>query len=163
MSLRLCLTTETYIQTLHMKFRIVQIMNICTHLVQGYSKRSIHFQKCILQKLLTLNPCPVYEWKGNLSKFWFEPPPGARCARNDCLPRGVMYSVGRAGLSIWHLPRHTWSSHRVLARCEHNFESPPVSLYVARHHMFNNTCKINFWKCILLFYYPAQQFCSVSY
>jgi hypothetical protein len=37
--------------------------------IQGYSKRSIHFQKFILQKPLTLNPCPVYRWKGNLSKF----------------------------------------------------------------------------------------------
>jgi hypothetical protein len=37
--------------------------------IQGYSKRSIHFQKFILQKLLTLNPYPVYGWKGNLSKF----------------------------------------------------------------------------------------------
>jgi hypothetical protein len=36
--------------------------------IQGYSIRSIHFQKCILQKLLRLNPCPVYGWKGNLSQ-----------------------------------------------------------------------------------------------
>jgi hypothetical protein len=28
-------------------------------LIQAYSKRSIHFQEFILQKLLTLNPCPV--------------------------------------------------------------------------------------------------------
>jgi hypothetical protein len=58
--------------------------------------------------------------------------------------------VGRAGLSIWHLPRHTWSSHRVLVRCENNFESSPFSLYIECHHMFNSTCKINLWKCILL-------------
>jgi hypothetical protein len=38
-------------------------------IIQGYSKTSINFQKFILQKLLTLNPCPVYGWKGNLSKF----------------------------------------------------------------------------------------------
>jgi hypothetical protein len=44
--------------------------NLCAGLhVQGYSKRSIHIQKFILQKLLVLNPCPVYGWKGNLSKF----------------------------------------------------------------------------------------------
>jgi hypothetical protein len=61
-----------------------------------------------------------------------------------CLPRGVMCSVGRAGLSIWHLPRHTWGSHRVLVRCEHNFESSSFSLYIARRHMFNSTCKTNF-------------------
>jgi hypothetical protein len=36
-----------------------------TEPVQGYSKRSIHFQKFILQKLQTLNPCLVYGWKGN--------------------------------------------------------------------------------------------------
>jgi hypothetical protein len=60
-------------------------------------------------------------------------------------------SVGRAGLSIWHLPRHTWGSHRVPVRCENNFENSPFSLYIARRHMLNSTCKINFSKCILLF------------
>jgi hypothetical protein len=64
-------------------------------------------------------------------------------------------SVGRGGLSILHLPRHTWGSHRVLVRCENNFESSPFSLYIARRHTFNSTCKINFWKCILLFEYPC--------
>jgi hypothetical protein len=59
-------------------------------------------------------------------------------------------SVGRAGLSIWHLPRHTWGSHRVLVRCGNNFESSSFSLYIAHRHMFNITCKINSWKCILL-------------
>jgi hypothetical protein len=39
------------------------------NIVQGYSKRSKHFQKFIFQKLLTLNPCPVCGWKENLSKF----------------------------------------------------------------------------------------------
>jgi hypothetical protein len=61
-------------------------------------------------------------------------------------------SVGRAGLSNWHLPRHTWGSHRVLVRCENNFENSPFGLYTARRHMFNCSCKINFWKCILLFF-----------
>jgi hypothetical protein len=60
-------------------------------------------------------------------------------------------SVGRAGLLIWHLSRHTWSSYRVLVRSENNFESSSFNLYIARHHMFNSICKINFWKCILLF------------
>jgi hypothetical protein len=40
-----------------------------TYVYTGLFKRSIHFQKFILQKLLTLNPCPVYGRKGNLSKF----------------------------------------------------------------------------------------------
>jgi hypothetical protein len=56
-------------------------------IVQGYSKRSTHFQKFILQKLLTLNPCPVYGWKGNLSKFWTESP--ARYARNNSVYQRV--------------------------------------------------------------------------
>jgi hypothetical protein len=60
-------------------------------------------------------------------------------------------SVGRAELSIWHLPRYAWGSHRVLVRCENNFESSPFSLYIARRNMFNSTCKIYFWKCILIF------------
>jgi hypothetical protein len=38
-----------------------------SNIVQGYPKRNINFQKIILQKLLTLNQCPVYGWKGNLS------------------------------------------------------------------------------------------------
>jgi hypothetical protein len=50
-------------------------------------------------------------------------------------------SVGRAGLSIWHLPRHTWGLHRVLLRCENNFESSPFSLYIARR---SSTFKIIF-------------------
>jgi hypothetical protein len=39
------------------------------HNIQGYSKRNIYFQKFILQKLLSLNLCPVYRWKGNLSEI----------------------------------------------------------------------------------------------
>jgi hypothetical protein len=70
-------------------------------IIQGYSKRSIHFQKFILQKLLMLNPCPVYGWKGNLSKFWYwwsevVHHRGCGC----CYLWNAMTSVGRAGLSI---------------------------------------------------------------
>jgi hypothetical protein len=61
--------------------------------IQGYSKRNIYFKKFILQKLLTLNPCPVYGWKGNLSKFWFESPPGARCTRNNSVCQGELCAV----------------------------------------------------------------------
>jgi hypothetical protein len=39
----------------------------------------------------------------------------------------------------------------VLVMCENNFESSPFSLYIARRHVFNSTCKINVLKCILLF------------
>jgi hypothetical protein len=67
------------------------------------------------------------------------------------LPVTCCDECGKAGLSIWHLPRHTWGSHRVLVRCESNFEISPFSLYIARRHMFNSTYKIHFWKCILLF------------
>jgi hypothetical protein len=120
--------------------------------IQGYSKRSIHFQKFILRKLLALNLCPVHGWKGNLSKFWYRWSEvahhwGCGCC---CLWHAAT-SVGRAGLSIWHLTRQKWGSHRVLIRCENNFESSPFSLYVAHRHMFNSTCEIIFWKCILLF------------
>jgi hypothetical protein len=112
--------------------------------IQGYSKSSIHFQKFILQKLLTLNPCPVYEWKGNLSKFlyrWSEAAHHWGCG--CCYLWHAATCVGRAGLSIWHLPHHTWGSHRVRVRCENNIENSPFSLYTAHHHMFNSTCKIN--------------------
>jgi hypothetical protein len=91
------------------------------------------------------NPCPVYRWKGNLSKFWYRWSEvvhhwGCGC----CYLWHAATSVGRAGLSIWHLPHHTWGSHRVFVRCENNFESSPFSLYIAHHHIFNSTCKIHF-------------------
>jgi hypothetical protein len=122
-------------------------------IIQGYSKRSTHFQTFILQKLLTLNPCTVYGWKGNLSEFWYRWSEAAHhWGCGYCYLWHAATSVGRAGLSIWHLPRHKWDSHEVLVRCENNFESSPFSLYIARRHMFNSTCKINLWKCILLFW-----------
>jgi hypothetical protein len=78
-------------------------------IIQGYSKRSIHFQKFILQKLLMLNPCPMYRLKGNLSKFGFESP--ARCARNNSVCQGKLCSkwqqAHRRKLSAcWNSPRH---------------------------------------------------------
>jgi hypothetical protein len=120
--------------------------------IQGYSERSIYFQKFILQKLLTLNPHPVYGWKGNLSKFWYRWSEAAHHWACGCYYLWhAVTSVGRAKLLILHLQRHTWGSQRVLEKCENNFESSPFSLYIAHRHMFNSTCKINFWKCILLF------------
>jgi hypothetical protein len=100
--------------------------------------------------------------RGNLSACWNSPRRQCQVC-NDifghvmgriCQPGSLSTtgtSVGRAGLLIWHLPRHTWGTHRVLLRCENNFESSPFSLYIAHCHMFNSTCKINFWKCTLLF------------
>jgi hypothetical protein len=116
----------------------------------GYSKRSIHFQKFILQNILKLKPCPVCRWKGNFSKFWYWWSEvahhwGCGC----CYLWHAATNVGKAGLLIWHLPRHTWGSQRVLVRCGNNFESSPFGLYITCRHMFNSTCKINFWKCIL--------------
>jgi hypothetical protein len=133
-------------------YRMWEEVVVASFKIQGYSKRSIQFQKFILQKLLMQSPCPVYRWKGNLSKFWYwwyevAHHWGCGC----CYLWNAAMSVGRAGLWIWHLPLHTWGSHRVLVRCENNFESSPFSLYIAHHHMLNSTCKIHFWKCILLF------------
>jgi hypothetical protein len=80
----------------------------CTE-IQGYSKRSIHFQKFILQKLLTLNPCPVYGWKLNHSEFCYGLSEAAHhWGCGCCYLWHAATSVGRAGLSIWHLPRHMW-------------------------------------------------------
>jgi hypothetical protein len=125
--------------------------------IQGYSKRSINFQKFILQKILTLNPCPLWGWKGNLSKFWYRLSEAAHhWGCGCCYLWHAVTSVGRAGLSIWHLPRHTWGSHRVLVRCENNFGSSPLSLYIARRHMFNSTCKINFENVYLFLNNPVQ-------
>jgi hypothetical protein len=120
--------------------------------IQGYSKRSILFQKFIIQKLLTLNPCPVYGWKRNPLKFWYRWSEAAHhWGCGCCYLWHAATSVGRAGLLIWHLPHCTWVSHWVLVRCENNFQSSPFSLYIARHHMFSSFCKINFWNCVLLF------------
>jgi hypothetical protein len=63
--------------------------------IQGYSRRSIHFRKFILQKLLMLNPCPVYGWKGNLSSSDFNLPPYSRCAYNNSVCQGVLCSKWR--------------------------------------------------------------------
>jgi hypothetical protein len=161
----------------------------CVPHTNTYWKRFIHFQKFILQKLLILNPCPMYGGKGNLSKFWYESP--ARCAHNNSVCQGVLcskwqqayrrklsacwmsvssvqwyfqtrygknpptrksiydwYECGKSWIINLTLPRHMWESHRVLVRCENNFESSPFSLHIAHHH---STCKINSRKCILLF------------
>jgi hypothetical protein len=126
----------------------------CLHGV--IQKRSLHFQRFILQKLLTLNPCAVFGWKGNLSKFWYlwsEAVHHWGCG--FCYLWHAATSLGTAGLSIWHLPRHMWGSHRVLVRCENNFEGSSFSLYITCRRMFNSDCKINFWKCILLFEQPC--------
>jgi hypothetical protein len=94
----------------------------------------------------------VYGWKGNLSKFWYRWYEAAHhWGCGCCYMWHAATSVGRVGLLILHLPRHTWGSHRVLVKCENNFESSPFSLYIACHHMFNSTCKINFSNCILVF------------
>jgi hypothetical protein len=94
----------------------------------------------------------VYGWKGNLSKFWYRWSEASHLwGCGWCYLWHAATSVGNAGISIWHLPRHTWGSHRVLVRCENNFENSPLSQNIARRHMFNSTCEINFWKCILLF------------
>jgi hypothetical protein len=119
--------------------------------IQGCSEISIHFRKFILQKLLKLNPCPVYRRKGHLSKFWYRWSEAAHHLGCGCCYLWHVTRVERSELSTWHLPRHTWGSHRVLVRCENNPESSPFSLYIVRRHMFNSTCKIIFWKCILLF------------
>jgi hypothetical protein len=65
-------------------------------------------------------------------------------------------SVGKAGLSILHKPRHTWGSHRVLVRCENNFESSPFSLYIERRHMFNRLVKLVFESVYFFLNSPVQ-------
>jgi hypothetical protein len=92
----------------------IKYKNVClsdaniSAVIQGFSKRSIHFQKFILQQLLTLNPCPVYGWKGNLSKFWYRWSEAARhWGCSCCCLWHAATSVGKAGLSILRLPRHT--------------------------------------------------------
>jgi hypothetical protein len=127
-------------------------------IIQGYSKRSKHLQQFNLKNLLMLSPCPVYGWKVSHSKFWYRWSEAAHhWGCGYCYMWHATTSVRRAGLSIWHLPRHPWGSHRVLVRCESNFANSPFSLYIARRHMFNSACKISFWKCIILFEYPCIQ------
>jgi hypothetical protein len=68
---------------------------------------------------------------------------------------GSYVECGKSWIIDFTLPHHTWGSHRVLVRCGNNFESSPFSLYIAHRHMFNSTCKINFWKFILIFNNPV--------
>jgi hypothetical protein len=66
----------------------------------------------------------VYGWKGNLSEFWYRWSETAHYwGRGCCYLWHAATSVRRAGLSIWYLPSYTWGPHRVLVRCENNFES----------------------------------------
>jgi hypothetical protein len=89
----------------------------------GLLKKEVYtFKNWFHKKILMQNPCPVYRWKGNLSKFWYlwseaEHHWGCGC----CYLWHAVTSVGRVALSILHLPRHTWGSHWVLVRCENNF------------------------------------------
>jgi hypothetical protein len=63
-----------------------------------YTLLKIYFTK----KLLTLNPCPVYGWKRNLSKFWSESP--TRCAE-------------RLILKWWSNFTHKWKSQTPQCPC----------------------------------------------
>jgi hypothetical protein len=97
--------------------------------IQGYWKRSIHFQKFILQKLRTLNPCLLCGWKGNLWEFWYWWSEAAHhWGCGFCYLWHAAMSVGRAILLIWHLPCHMWGSW-VLVRCENNWEFSLQSIY----------------------------------
>jgi hypothetical protein len=97
----------------------------------GLFKKKYTLSKFFSQKLLKLNSCPVCGWKGNLSKFWYRLYEAAHhWGCGCCYLWHAATSVGRARLSISHLPRYTWGSHRVLVRCENNFDSSPFSLYI---------------------------------
>jgi hypothetical protein len=56
--------TLAYIQ-LSPDFHMEELWKTLYRVIQ----KNIHFQKFILQKLLVLNPCSVYGWKGDLSKL----------------------------------------------------------------------------------------------
>jgi hypothetical protein len=69
------------------------------------SMSSVRMERKYLKVLISMI------WSGASLRLW----------RGCCYLWHAATSVGRAGLSIWHLPRHTWGSHRVLVRCENNF------------------------------------------
>jgi hypothetical protein len=115
-------------------------------------KRSRHFQKLILQVLLNIWRCAKNRLKGELSKLfshlistWCEPHVWrGRCQiDNPALPTLV------AACHRWQQPQPQWcaaSDHRY-----QNFERFPFHPYTGRGFNFSSFCKINFWKCILLF------------
>jgi hypothetical protein len=117
----------------------------------------------------------LFKKKNTLSKIYFTKTADAKsmsCVRMEGKSLKILISIIWSGASLrlwlllpvtccdecgksWIIDLTSAVSHvglaRVLVRCENNFENSPFSLYIALRHMFNSTCKINFWKCILLF------------
>jgi hypothetical protein len=141
-----------YIDTCSCKL-IFTACRVATIKVYRVIKKEIYTFKILFYKNTDAKSIScAYGWKGNLTKFWYRwSEAGHHWGCGCCCPWHAATSIGNAGISICHPPRHTWDSHRVLVRCENNFGSSLFSLYIEHRHMFNSTCKINFWKFILLF------------
>jgi hypothetical protein len=123
--------------------------------MQGYSKRRIHFQKCILQELLNIWRRAIYiYWREN-SQVMFIPYNHSICephvwrgrwqTGNPALPTLHITPLGRQNYCVrtWHLAPGGDSNQ--------NFERFPFHPYTGHGFSVSSFCKINFWKCILLF------------
>jgi hypothetical protein len=128
------------------------VRHIYGRIIQGYSKRSIHFQKIILQVQLDIWWHATHRLKGENSKL-FSHLTSTLCEphmwRGRCKIDNLALPTLVAACHRWQQPqpqRYAASDHRY-----QNFERFPFHLYTG--HGFNviSFCKINFWKWILLF------------
>jgi hypothetical protein len=127
-----------------------------TQQIQGYSKRSIHFQKFILQVLLNIWWHAVYWLKGELSKL-FSHFTSTRCELHVWRSRCQIDNQALPTLHITPFGKHNYCVHtwHLVGDSNQNSERFPFHLYTGHGFSISSFCKINFWKCIRLFEYPC--------
>jgi hypothetical protein len=118
--------------------------------IQGYSKRSIHFQKFILQVLLNIWRRAIYKLKGEFSKLCshltstrYEPHVWRGRCKIDNIALSALHitPLGRQNYCVC-----TWHLAEIQTR---TFERFPFHLHIGHGFSVSSFCKINFWKCIL--------------
>jgi hypothetical protein len=117
-------------------------------LIQGYSERSIHFQKCIFQVPLHIWRCAIYRLKGELSKLFSnltntgcEPHVWrGRCqVDNPALPTLASVADRLPGWRIVSITCPKMSLHTWNWRCLGEFQHAESVLLCACRHFENNT------------------------
>jgi hypothetical protein len=125
--------------------------------IQGYSKRNIHFQKFILQVLLSIwRSAFFFLDEGRTLKDIFTPYKHSMWAprvTRQCQIDDPALPTLVAECHRQKQPQPQWcaaSDHRY-----QDFERFPFHLYTGHGFRISSFCKINFWKCILLFNNPV--------
>jgi hypothetical protein len=120
-------------------------------IIQGYSKRNIHFQKFILQVLLTIFWCAIYRLKVELSKLF------SHLTSTQCEPhvwrgnvRSIIHLFPHSSQHVTGNNNHSLSDVPLQNHRYQNFEIFPFHPYTGHGLNVSTFCKINFWKWILL-------------